>query len=165
MAKKKITSGTGSTEERLVSIELEMPLEGEEYQREADLLASECVEILKLQEEKKAFDAATNERIKEICETRDPRAQIVKAMKKKRLVECVESGSIDRNVVTVRNAKTGEVYSERAMTAEERNRMAQGKMPWADPGDVELPEKGKNDVEVEPAAMKNGAAGDHEART
>lgn len=165
MARKQINGGTGRSEERRVSIEIEIPLEDNEYRKEADLLATETLAILTLKEEKKAFDAKMNEKIKAIEETRDPRATVVKQMKKKAMVDCIETADFDRNTIVVRNAKTKSAYDEleRTMTPEERDRMAQGQLPWPDQKDVVLPEKDSNDIEAPPPAKRNGAAEQPEA--
>jgi hypothetical protein len=148
MAKRKVNgNGSGDAEpsDRIVKLELLCELTPEEHTKESEQLAKEDIEILRLQEEARAKAAGYRESIKMLKEVRDPRAVVVESHKQKRLVECVEEAVFERGVVVVKRRDTGEHVSERPLENDERERMAQGQMPWG--VIAELPEKAANDIE------------------
>lgn len=150
MAKKHVVNGTGNgnghiTTEKIVSLELLVELTPAEHTVESENLAKLDLEINADREAARADAASRRESTKLKVERRDALASVVETHKEKRLVECQLEANFERGVIITKNRKTGEFVAERAMEAEERDAMAQGRLPW---DLVPLPAVPVNDVEA-----------------
>jgi uncharacterized coiled-coil DUF342 family protein len=142
-------NGAGNAD-RAVKLEVLCELTAKEHEEKSDRLAQLDLKINATAEAAKAKAARYRESIKLLKEERDPLAEVVSTHREKRIVECVEEANFDRNVIVTKRRDTGDRISERPMEAEERERMAQGRLPRDLP---ELPEEQTNDIEVpRPAA-------------
>lgn len=149
MARKVIDGGAGRKEERYVNLSVPIKLREDALLKKADELSKLDLKINEDKDAARAEATKRRESIKLLVEERDKLAKIVSTGEEEQMTKCLQKADFNRGRLIVVNAKTGDeiVSLSRAMEGEELERMRQGRLPWADPDDEELPEKKTNDVE------------------
>lgn len=135
MARRTTASINGSTPKprtRKFVEDLPVKLSASEYEKKAEALAGAIVNVASLTAQKKIATKGWSDRITAATLEQEKLRACVETHSEPRTVDCIEETDFAHNKLVVRRLDTGEVVRERALEAEERDRLAQGDLPGTD---------------------------------